>query len=135
MKTLHQLAAGLLAVFGLTTGAQTAERPKLVVVVSVDQLCQDYLIRFRDNFSDKGLFRRVQTDGARYANCHHRHALTVTAPGHAVQLTGAYPNTHGIIGNEGYNRELKAKSYCVLDPNTKVVGIDSKNGIDRKSVV
>lgn len=134
MKTLSQLAAGLLAVFGLTAGAEAAEKPKLVVVVSVDQLCQDYLIRFSDNFADKGLFRRVQTDGARYANCHHRHALTVTAPGHAVQLTGAYPNTHGIIGNEGYNRELKVKSYCVVDPSTKVVGIDSKNGMSPRAL-
>ena len=106
-----------------------AEAPQLVVVISVDQLCEDYLIRFRDNFSKDGFFRRIDTAGARYTNCHHRHSLTVTAPGHAVQLTGTYPASHGVIENNWYDRDLKKRRYCVSDPLTKVVGLDSKNSM------
>src|SRR3954449_2629029 len=67
-----------------------AEPPALIVVVSVDQLAQDYLERFDANFSDSGLFRECQSRGACFWNCQHRHAFTYTAPGHAVQLTGCY---------------------------------------------
>src|SRR5205807_1791736 len=76
---------GMLLVPGVPVAA---ERPRLIVVVSVDQLCQDYLIRFGDNFSNDGVFHRVEREGAAFAQCHHRHAFTVTGPGHAVQLTG-----------------------------------------------
>src|SRR6188474_3113216 len=96
-RDLSIFAVLFLALFrGLSLAA---ERPKLIVVVSVDQMCQDYLIRFGDNFSDQGAFRRVAKEGASYSQCHHRHAITITAPGHSVQLTGAYPNVNGIVGN------------------------------------
>ncbi len=120
--------AALSCGLGLTAEQQVqAEPPKLIVVVSVDQLCEDYLIRFEDNFSNEGIFRRIDREGSHYTNCHHRHSLTVTAPGHAVQLTGAYPGSHGVIENNWYDRDLKKRKYCVSDPLTKVVGIESKN--------
>src|SRR5262245_9651977 len=78
----------------MVASGTAADQPKLVVVVSVDQLAQDYLLRFADNFSEGGVFRRVEKEGARYTQCHHQHAYTVTAPGHSVQLTGAYPNSN-----------------------------------------
>lgn len=105
----------------LPAGAQ--ERPRLVVVISVDQLCQDYLLRFADNFAEDGLFRRVAREGAAYTQCHHRHAFTVTAPGHAVQLTGAYPETHGIIGNNWFDRVANKDVYCCDDPSVQIIGL------------
>ena len=74
----------LLLACSVPSGLFAADGPKLVVAISVDQFCQDYLIRFRDNFSDDGAFRRIAREGARYSQCHHRHAFTVTGPGHAV---------------------------------------------------
>jgi predicted AlkP superfamily pyrophosphatase or phosphodiesterase len=112
-----------------------AERPKLIVVVSVDQLCEDYLIRFADNFSDEGAFRRVEREGARYTQCHHRHAFTVTAPGHAVQFTGAYPNTHGIIGNNWFDRTTGKGTYCCDDPSVEVVGLPGGKPMSPKNLL
>ncbi len=112
-----------------------AEQPQLVVVVSVDQFCQDYLVRFSDNFSDEGLFRRVFKDGAAYGNCHHQHAFTFTAPGHAVLLTGAYPNTHGIIDNDWFDRDLKGMRYCVADSFVKVVGAETGKGMSPRTLL
>ena len=85
----------------LNNGASAAAppKPKLVVVVSVDQLCYEYFERFKDNFADDGFFRRVDREGASFTECHHRHAFTYTAPGHSVLTTGAYPRQSGIIGN------------------------------------
>lgn len=97
-----------------------AERPRLVLVVSVDQLSQLYLEQFRDNLQQsKMFFGRAEEEGAIYRNCHHQHAFTVTAPGHACLMTGCYPNYHGIVGNNWYDRTTGKDVYCISDPNVK----------------
>jgi len=101
---------------------RAAERPRLVVVVSVDQLRYEYLERFRANFAEQGFFRAVHRSGASYVECHHRHAFTLTAPGHAVMLTGCYPAQHGVIDNNWYDRKTKKTVYCVEDPKYPIVG-------------
>ena len=106
-----------------------AEEPRLIVVISVDQFCADYLIRFQDNFSTnpkESLFRTILQNGAWFPNCHHSHAFTYTAPGHAVQLTGAYPSTHGVIENDWFDRESGKSRYCVSDPTVEVIGLASQ---------
>jgi predicted AlkP superfamily pyrophosphatase or phosphodiesterase len=100
--------------------------PRLMVVISVDQFCQDYLIRFQDNFPaepSESLFRNVLNNGAWYANCHHAHAITITAPGHSVQLTGTYPGSTGIIENEWFDRATGKVRYCCADSTVEIVGI------------
>src|SRR5712671_4889202 len=84
------LALALLSVFARPSISRAETRPRLVVVVSVDQLAAEYLERFSPGFSEKGIFRLCAAHGAWFTNCHHRHAFTYTAPGHAVQLTGCY---------------------------------------------
>jgi predicted AlkP superfamily pyrophosphatase or phosphodiesterase len=112
-----------------------AERPKLVVCVSVDQLCQDYLIRFADNFSPTGGFRQVENQGSVYTQCHHRHAFTVTGPGHAVQLTGAYPNQHGIVGNNWFDRVTGKDVYCCDDPSVQLLGLPAAKGVSPRKML
>ncbi len=114
-------------VWGLVSGRGTlkldaAEKPRLVVVVSVDQLRYEYLERFRENFAAQGLFRQIETSGASYLECHHRHAFTLTAPGHAAMLTGCYPSQHGIIDNNWYDRRTRKTVYCIEDANYPIVG-------------
>jgi predicted AlkP superfamily pyrophosphatase or phosphodiesterase len=99
-----------------------ADTRSLVVVVSVDQLAYEYLVRFRAAFDDRGIFRRCEREGAWYANCHHRHGITTTAPGHSVQLTGAYPSTNGIVDNAWLDRATGKEIYCVFDPKARLVG-------------
>ena len=120
-------AAAVLPIGSRVNAAQpeSSAVPRLLVVVSVDQLCQDYLIRFQDNFPDarESLFRAVLDQGAWYPNCHHAHAFTVTAPGHAVQMTGAYPCTNGVVGNDWFDRATGKSRYCVSDPTVEIVGL------------
>lgn len=87
--------------------------PKLVVVVVVDGLPQEQLLKNYDLFVQNG-FRRLMDRGAWFSDAHQGHAFTVTAVGHAAVLTGAYPYQHGIIGNEWYDRNGKYM-YCVGD--------------------
>ncbi len=112
-----------------------AETPKLVVVVTVDQLCYEYLIRFRDNFPDDGFFRNMERDGVSFSNCHHRHAFTFTGPGHASIMTGAYPNTHGIVGNSWYDRQRGEVINCVFDPDVGIIGATgAEEGVSPKNL-
>lgn len=99
-----------------------ADGPALVVVVSVDQLAYDYLERFHKNFAADGVFLRCEREGVWFTNCHHRHAFTITAPGHAVQLTGCYPSEHGIVENEWFDRTKGKNIYCCADPAVKLLG-------------
>ncbi|HEX4149676.1 MAG TPA: alkaline phosphatase family protein [Pirellulales bacterium] len=98
------------------------QRPALVVVVSIDQFPYEYLQRMRANFAADGMFNRFRDAGATMINCHHAHAFTVTAPGHSVLLTGAFPNVNGIIGNDWFDREQGRTVYCVEDPRYPLVG-------------
>ncbi len=132
----------LLSFASLTSGFDNAKSPtpppRLIVVVSVDQFCADYLIRFQDNFSPnprESVFRAILENGAWFPNCHHAHAFTYTAPGHAVQLTGAHPSTHGVIENDWFDRTLGKSRYCVADPTVVVVGIPSEKPMSPRSLL
>lgn len=130
--TRHCLAALLLigTLLALTSArAAEPQKPRLVVVVSVDQLCQEYFDRFSKNLhAQQGFYSLALEQGAIYTNCHHAHAFTLTGPGHAVQLTGCYPQQHGIIANEWYDRETKGKMYCVQDKKSTTIGAVQGDG-------
>lgn len=79
-----------------------APTPGLVVLVTVDQLRPDYLVRWRDQLT--GGLRRLVDEGAFAAQGVHDHAITETAPGHASTLSGRFPYSTGISRNaEGVN--------------------------------
>ncbi len=104
--------------------AKMPARPKLVILITIDQFRNDYLDRFRPRFVAGG-FNRLMS-GARFTNCRYDYASTVTGPGHATLATGANPSTHGIIANAWYDRTLKRPVNCVEDMNTRIV--DSAQG-------
>ena len=70
-------------------GSAYNARPKLVVIIVIDQFRGDYLERYRDQFGEGG-FRLLLDHGAYFTDCNYDYANTRTAPGHATLLTGAY---------------------------------------------
>jgi predicted AlkP superfamily pyrophosphatase or phosphodiesterase len=94
-------------------------RPKLVVILVIDQFRYDYLMRFRPYFGKAGF--NMLLDGAVFTDCRYDYATTITGPGHATLLTGAYSNIHGIIENDWYDPVQHRKVYCVADPSTQIV--------------
>jgi predicted AlkP superfamily pyrophosphatase or phosphodiesterase len=101
-------------------------RPKLVLVLVIDQFRYDYLMRFRPLFG-KGGFNRLLDGGAVFTDCRYDYATTMTGPGHATLLTGAYPNVHGIIENDWYDRDRQREVYCVEDLSTRMVANREKS--------
>jgi predicted AlkP superfamily pyrophosphatase or phosphodiesterase len=95
-------------------------RPKLVLVLVIDQFRYDYLMRFRPFFG-RGGFNRLLDGGAVFTDCRYDYATTMTGPGHATLLTGTYPYAHGIIENNWYDRDRQREIYCVEDLSTRMV--------------
>ena len=92
--------------------ATAPPRPRLVVLVVIDQLRGDYLERWKDLFAVGG-FRRLQKNGVWFQNCHYPYASTFTGPGHASLVTGCSPDKHGIVMNDWFDRISGASVYCV----------------------
>src|SRR5688572_17931998 len=67
--------------------ASDAKHPKLVVLLVFDQLRGDYPKKWQPLFGDSG-FKRLQSDGAWFTNCHYPYAYTLTAAGHTSMVTG-----------------------------------------------
>lgn len=116
------VAAASAAVHAAESAAPVVSTPRLAVVISIDQFRADYLVRFRPYFGDGG-FKRLLEGGANFQNCHHRHSITQTAPGHASILTGVFANTHGITSNEWVNRSTWETVNSVEDADSPLVGI------------
>lgn len=104
-------------VFSIAKGQQ---KPKLVIGIVVDQMKAEYLDRFYDDYSPNG-FKRLMANGFTYYNMNYNYMPTYTAPGHASIFTGATPETHGIIGNEWFDRVLRKNKYCTEDATVKTL--------------
>ena len=122
MRFVAALITGLIApsLAALAPPGPEGGRPRLVLLVAVDQFRYDYLTRFRGDF--KGGLDRLLREGANFTNAHLEHYPTVTAVGHSTMLSGAPPSLSGIVGNDWYDRETHKNITSVADPATKVVG-------------
>ena len=106
------IATVLLALaFSHPCPADPPVKPKLAVLVVFDQMRGDYLVKWADLFGPDG-FRRLETEGAWFTNCHYPYAMTATGPGHASMLSGCSADRHGIVANSWYDRNEAASVNC-----------------------
>lgn len=97
------------------------KRPRLVLLIVVDQFRYDYLERFNDLFVPNGL-KRLMRDGASWTEANYDHMPTYTAPGHATLMTGAWPAETGIVGNDWPDRDSGRFVSSVTDTSATVLG-------------
>jgi len=119
-RALLLLAALLFAPFSLASAYDG--RPRLIVILIVDQFRGDFLERSRGAFGPGG-FNLFLEHGAVFTDCRYDYATTHTAPGHATLLTGAYPDGHGIGGNQWWDPEKKRLVTSVEDKSTQLLGL------------
>jgi arylsulfatase A-like enzyme len=108
-------------------------KPKLVVLLVVDQMRADYVDKFRLAWT--GGLKRLVDEGAWFRNAAYPYAATETCVGHATISTGALPTTHGMISNEWWDRGLGKSVTCTADPNVKNVGYAGATVIGGDSAV
>ena len=77
--------------------AVLADRPTLVVFLTIDQMRSDYVDRWAPQLT--GGIARLRQHGAFFTNAFQDHANTETAPGHSVTMSGRFPRSTGIVSN------------------------------------
>jgi hypothetical protein len=102
------------------TTRNAVARPKLVVMLVVDQMRADYLDKFMGQWS--GGLKRLATEGAWFHDAAYPYAATETCVGHSTISTGAFPATHGMIANAWWDRDAQKMVTCTSDPKAKNVG-------------
>src|SRR5215813_12109454 len=98
----------------------TPGQPKLVLVLSIDQMRFDYLTRFAPLY--KGGLKMLLDRGAVFTEANYRHSATETGPGHSVILSGRHPSHSGIVANEWYDGYLHKFVNVVDDPVQGTIG-------------
>jgi hypothetical protein len=86
-------------------------RPTLIVFITVDQMRADYFQRFDAQLT--GGLRRLFDGSAFFLDGYQDHAITETAPGHSVTLSGRFPVHTGITMNSAGVNEV---------PNAAIIG-------------
>ncbi|MDH4068878.1 MAG: alkaline phosphatase family protein [Ignavibacteria bacterium] len=119
MKILLVPCLMILAVTARLNG-QT-EEPRLIVLISIDQLPYSFLTRFEPFFGEGG-FRRLLRHGAVFTEARFDYASTFTGPGHATIGSGTYPHQHGIVGNGWHDTATARNVYCVEDSSVQQIG-------------
>ena len=92
-----------------------ANAPKLLIVISVDQLSSDLWDEYRPHFTG-GLARLA--GGTVFRNGYQSHAASETCPGHSTILTGAHPARTGIVANLWHDSNAPRTDktiYCAED--------------------
>jgi predicted AlkP superfamily pyrophosphatase or phosphodiesterase len=92
-------------------------RPRLVVVIVVDQMRADYVDKFRGQWN--GGLKRLVEEGAWFRTAAYPYAATQTCVGHATISTGAFPLHHGMVANGWWDRDEQQMVTCTSDPNVK----------------
>ncbi|HKV24693.1 MAG TPA: alkaline phosphatase family protein [Candidatus Acidoferrum sp.] len=95
-------------------------KPKLVVMLVVDQMRADYVDKFQGQWT--GGLKRLVEEGAWFRDAAYPYAATETCVGHATISTGAFPAAHGMISNSWWDRSTQKNVTCTADPNVKNVG-------------
>jgi hypothetical protein len=140
---MRKLAAAVLCLLLLLPATPSAHadayhaKPKLVIVLVLDQFRGDLPVRYSDDFKTPNGFNLFLKRGAFFTDCYYDYANTMTAPGHSTIGTGAYTDGHGISLNEWWDlrrstthvvSSVEDERYTTVgDPNSKDVGASPRN--------
>jgi predicted AlkP superfamily pyrophosphatase or phosphodiesterase len=130
-NTLRALTLGIILLcpvgWNPPAAAQAAPKPKLVVLLAVDQMRADYPVRY-SNILQHGLKRLTET-GAWFKNAAYPYLNTVTCAGHSTLGTGTFPYKHGMVLNAWYDRATGKTVTCTEDSSVSEVSYGDLAGI------
>ncbi len=117
---MHRSAlAALLVLPALVAASPTKARPKLVIVLSIDQFSAELMQTYGPELT--GGIARLRKEGVFFTEAYHDHGFTETGPGHSVLLSGRFPANTGIIENRWIDRTTGKLVYCVEDASAKAL--------------
>jgi predicted AlkP superfamily pyrophosphatase or phosphodiesterase len=95
---MRSIALSLALAVAAVPVAHAQQRPKLVVMITVDQLRPSYFEKWKGQLT--GGLGRLASEGAFFTQAYQDHAVTETAPGHSTVLSGRWPMHTGILRND-----------------------------------
>jgi predicted AlkP superfamily pyrophosphatase or phosphodiesterase len=113
----RQILSTLILVPALVAAPSPRARPKLVVVIAVDQFSAELMQTYGPELT--GGLARLRKEGVFFTEAYHDHGFTETGPGHSVLLSGRCPAHTGIVENRWLDRVAGKFVYCVEDAAAK----------------
>jgi len=105
----------------------SANTPRMVIGIVIEDFNPDYIERYWDKFGEGG-FQRLYSRGFICANHHYDNLLQRKSVNMATLSTGTDPSRHGIVNDIWIDR-LKNKEVNAINDNFYItVGSDSKEG-------
>ena len=98
------VAAGLGSFVRVLPGA-VRTTPKLLILIVAEQFRPDYLDR-TDRYLGPGGFRRLMDEGTYFPDCRCA-ASTFTSSAIATLATGCWPDVHGVVADQWYDRTAR----------------------------
>ncbi len=123
----------LMAVLISTFANAKIDKPKLILVISIDQFRADYLQRLQKNFlpakqgNKLGGFNYLMNNGAYFSHAEYGLLQNMTGPGHATILTGSFAYQNGIPNNDWIDPTTQNYMYCTEDQMNKTIGASPTN--------
>ncbi len=105
----------------------SANTPRIVVGIVIEDFNPDYIERFWDRFGDGG-FQRLYRAGFICGNHHYGNLIQRPAVNMATLSTGTSPSHHGIINDKWIDRLKKKEVNAIKDDYFTTVGSDSDEG-------
>jgi len=130
LKIVILIFAGFISPFYLFAQGHTsisANAPRLVVGIVVEDMNPDYIERFWNKFGPGG-FQRLFNKGFVCANHHFDNLVQRPSVNMATLSTGTTPSRHGIINDIWVDRLTRKETNCIYDNFYITVGSDFKEG-------
>jgi predicted AlkP superfamily pyrophosphatase or phosphodiesterase len=103
-------------------GSGYSSKPKLVVILVVDQMRGDYVDKFQQQWT--GGLKRLIDEGAWFHEAAYPYGATETCVGHSTISTGAFPSSHGMVANEWWDREQQKNITCTADASVRNIAYE-----------
>src|SRR3984893_2586082 len=107
---------------GTKQASRDSSKPKLVVILVVDQMRGDYIDKFQQQWT--GGLKRLVNEGAWFREAAYPYGATETCVGHSTISTGAFPASHGMVANEWWDHEQGRDVTCTADASVKNIAYD-----------
>ncbi len=105
----------------------SANLPRMVVGIVIEDFNPDYIERYWDKFGEGG-FQRLYRGGFICANHHYGNLIQRPSVNMATLSTGTSPSNHGIINDFWIDRLRNKEVAAIKDEFYTTVGSDSKEG-------
>jgi predicted AlkP superfamily pyrophosphatase or phosphodiesterase len=111
--------------------AAAPARPRLIVLIVVDQFRGDYVQRYGAQWT--GGLHEIVTRGAYFPEAAYPYAGTKTCAGHATIGTGTLPSTHGMFDNEWFDSATHEFTTCTDDAGARPLSYEATPAVEHHS--